>query len=72
VIQDGGGVWNITLWDLWSHSFYLESAKTALAVNKPTIVPVYKNGDKTSCNSYWGILLLPTLYKIYSIPFPQS
>jgi hypothetical protein len=33
---------------------------------EPNILPVYKKGDKTDCSSYWGISLLPTLYKIVS------
>jgi hypothetical protein len=46
-------IWNEEeLLDLWKESI---------------IVPIHKKSDKTDCNNYLGISLLPTSYKLLSI-----
>jgi hypothetical protein len=35
------------------------------------LVPIYEEGNKTKCNNYRGISLLPTTYKILSLILPS-
>jgi sorting nexin-29 len=34
--------------------------------NKAIIIPLYKKGNRTDCHNYKGIVLLNTVYKVYS------
>ena len=45
---------------IWSKEELPEEWKESI------IVPIRKKGDKTACNNYRGISLLPTTYKILS------
>jgi hypothetical protein len=35
------------------------------------VIPIHKKGDKTKCNNYGGMSLLPTSYKILSNILPS-
>ena len=45
---------------IWNKEELLEELKESI------IVPIHKKGDKTDCNNYSGISLLPTTYKSLS------
>ena len=45
---------------IWNKEELLEEWKELI------IVPIHKKGDKTDCNNYSGISILPTTYKILS------
>ena len=45
---------------IWNKEELPEEGKESI------IVPIHKKGDKTDCNNYRGISLLPTTYKILS------
>jgi len=45
---------------IWNKEEFPEEWKESI------VVPIYKKGDKTDCNKYRGISLLPTTYKILS------
>jgi len=34
--------------------------------NEATIIPLYKKGDRTDCHNYRGIVLVNTVYKVFS------
>jgi hypothetical protein len=45
---------------IWNKEELLEEWKESIKV------PIHKKGDKTDCNNYRGISLLPTTYKLLS------
>jgi len=45
---------------IWKKDKLSEEGKESI------IIPIHKKGDKTDCNKYRGISLLPTTYKILS------
>ena len=51
---------------IWNKEELPENLKESI------IVPIYKKGDKTYCNSYRGISLLPATYKILSNILPSK
>jgi len=44
----------------------LKEGETAEEWKESIVKPIHKKGDKTDCNNYRGISLLPTIYKILS------
>jgi len=44
----------------------LEEGETAEEWKESITTPIHKKGDKTDCNNYRGLSLLPTTYKILS------
>ncbi len=46
--------------------FFWNKGELSEEWKKSIFVPIHKKGDKTDCNNYRGISLLPTTYKILS------
>jgi len=64
LIKYGGDVLHQTIYELcqkiWKNEQLLEEW------NKTIVVPLHKKGDKLNCNTYKGISLLNTAYKVFS------
>ena len=64
LIKAGGGTICLEMHKLitsiWKKEKFPEGWKESI------IVPIRKKGDKTDCNNYRGISLLPTTYRILS------
>jgi len=59
-IKLSGSVQGKLITSIWKKEKLLEEWKESI------VVPIHKKGDKTNCNNYRGISLLPTTYKILS------
>jgi hypothetical protein len=54
---------------LWNHKLIIafwNKEELPEEWKESIIVPIHKEGDKTDCNNYRGVSLLPTTYKILS------
>jgi hypothetical protein len=71
LIKTGGrkvrfAVHKLIIISIWNKDKLLEEWKESI------IVTAYKKGDKTYCNNYRGISILPTMYKIFPTSCSQG